>query len=265
MTKVNSIRLKTGEEIECMRVANQIVAEVLTLLKSHTVPGVSTFELDRVSEQCCRDLGGVPAFKGYYGFPASLCASVNEEVVHGIPSRKRILREGDIVSLDFGALYKGFYGDAAVTLAIGQVSERKQHLMDVTEAALYKGIDQALVGKRIDDISKAVQTHAEAAGFSVVRQYVGHGIGTQLHEAPEVPNFSAPGKSSPRLQEGMVLAIEPMINMGTYAVKTLDDQWTVVTADRQPSAHFEHSVAITAAGPVILSQRRDADGGVVPH
>ena len=265
MTKENTIRLKTGEEIERMRLANQIVAEVLTLLKSHAVPGVSTFELDRVSEQCCRDFGAAPAFKGYYGFPASLCASVNEEVVHGIPSRKRILRDGDIVSLDFGALYKGFYGDAAITLPIGEVSERKMHLMLVTEAALYKGIDQAVVGNRIADISKAVQVHAETAGFSVVRQYVGHGIGTQLHEAPEVPNFSAPGKSSPRLQAGMVLAIEPMINIGTYAVKTLGDQWTVVTEDRLPSAHFEHTVAITDAGPVILSRRQDTGIEPVAH
>ncbi len=259
MAKESSIRLKTGEEIERMRAANQIVAEVLELLRSKVAPGVSTHELDRVSEQCCRDLGAVPAFKGYYGFPASLCASVNEEVVHGIPSRKRVLRDGDIISLDFGALYQGFYGDAAITLPVGRISERRALLLQITEESLYKGIEQAVAGNRIDDISRAVQEHAEAAGFSIVRQYVGHGIGTQLHEAPEVPNYRAGGKSSPRLLEGMVIAIEPMVNMGVYQVKTLDDHWTVVTEDRQPSAHFEHSVAITAAGPSILS-RKNASG-----
>ena len=255
MAKANTIRLKTGEELELLRQANQIVAEVLSLLEKAVAPGISTWELDRLSEQCCLDLGATPAFKGYYGFPASLCASINEEVVHGTPSRKRILREGDIISLEFGALYKGFYGDSAITVAVGQVNERTTRLMQVTEESLYKGIAQAQAGNRVSDISKAVQEHAEAAGFSVVRQYVGHGIGTQLHEAPEVPNYSSPGSSSPRLQDGMVLAIEPMINMGTYAVKTLGDKWTVVTEDRRPSAHFEHSVAITAAGPVILSSR----------
>ena len=260
MTKVNTIRLKTGHELELMRQANQIVAAVLTLLEKEAAPGKTTWELDRLSEECCRDFGAVPAFKGYYGFPASLCASINEEVVHGIPSRKRILREGDIVSLDFGVLYKGFYGDSAITVAIGQVSERKKRLMLATEESLYKGIAQAQAGNRMSDISKAVQAHAEAAGFSVVRQYVGHGIGTQLHEAPEVPNYSLPGKSSPRLQEGMVLAIEPMINMGTYGVKTMGDKWTVITEDWQPSAHFEHSVAITSAGPVILSSRVSSSG-----
>lgn len=255
MTKVSAIHLKTGEEIDLMRHANQVVAEVLTLLENEATPGMTTWDLDRLSEECCRDLGAAPAFKGYYGFPASLCASINEEVVHGIPSRKRVLREGDIVSLDFGALYKGFYGDSAITVAIGHVNDRKARLMRVTEESLYKGIAEAQAGNRVSDISKAVQAHAEGAGFSVVRQYVGHGIGTQLHEAPEVPNYCAPDTSSPRLQAGMVLAIEPMINMGTYAVKTLGDRWTVVTEDRQPSAHFEHSVAITSTGPVILSNR----------
>ncbi len=250
-----------------MRQANAIVAEVLATLRDKVAPGVSTFDLDRIAEQCCRDRGGAPAFKGYCGFPASLCASVNEEVVHGIPSRKRILREGDIVSLDFGVLYQGFYGDAALTLPVGRVNERLLRLLAVTEEALYKGIAQAVVGNRVADISRAVQAHVEAAGFSVVRQYVGHGVGAQLHEAPEVPNYHTAKSVSPRLQAGMVLAIEPMVNLGGCGVEVLDDQWTVVTEDRQPSAHFEHSVAITAAGPCILS-RRDGDAAaatVVAH
>ena len=255
MGKVSSIRLKTGEEIARIRAASRIVAQVLEILENAVAPGVSTFELDQLAERHCRECGGVPAFKGYYGFPASLCASINEEVVHGIPSRRRVLQEGDIVSLDFGVLYQGFYGDAAITLPVGRVSERKQQLIQVTEEALYKGIEQARIGNRVADISRAVQEHVEAAGFSIVRQYVGHGVGTQLHEAPEVPNYCTAGKSTPRLLEGMVLAIEPMVNMGGYAVKTLDDHWTVVTEDRQPSAHFEHSVAITATGPRILSRR----------
>lgn len=252
---MGSIRLKTEEEIALMRRANLIVAEVLATLRDRVAPGVSTLELDRTAEQCCRDCGGVPAFKGYCGFPASLCASVNEEVVHGIPSRKRVLREGDIVSLDFGVLYQGFYGDAAISLAVGAVNERRRRLLEVTEEALHRGIAQAVVGNRVADISRAVQAHVEAAGFSVVRQYVGHGIGTQLHEAPEVPNYCTNGKSSPRLLAGMVLAIEPMVNLGGFEVQVLGDQWTVVTEDRQPSAHFEHSVAITESGPRILSRR----------
>ena len=246
-----------------MRRANLIVAEVLSILRNKVAPGVSTFELDQIAEEYCLDCGGIPAFKGYYGFPASLCVSVNEEVVHGIPSRKRILREGDIVSLDFGVLYQGFYGDAAITLPVGAISEKKARLLQVTEEALYKGIAQALTGNRVADISQAVQSHVENAGFSIVRQYVGHGVGAQLHEAPEVPNYRSAGKSSPRLLEGMVIAIEPMVNMGTHQVKTLDDHWTVVTEDRQPSAHFEHSVAITATGPYVLSHKETAGDELV--
>lgn len=254
MSTASGVFLKTAEEIELMRKANLIVAKVLGQLREAIKPGVTTFQLDKISEQTCHDLGGVPAFKGYYGYPASLCASINEEVVHGIPSRKRILREGDIVSLDFGAIYQGFYGDAAVTVPVGTINGRNCELLKITEEALLKGIEQAQIGKRVADIAKAVQTHVETAGFSVVRQYVGHGVGAHLHEEPEVPNYvEGLGKSSPRLKKGMVIAIEPMVNMGTHKVKVLEDQWTVVTQDRKPSAHFEHSVAITEDGPYILS------------
>ncbi len=261
MSETGTITLKTAEEIALIRQADLIVAGVLDLLRRNIRPGLSTMQLDRMAEEYCRDHGGTPAFKGYYDFPCSLCVSINEEVVHGIPSRKRILRAGDIVSLDFGAVFQGFYGDAAITVSVGGTSARKEALMRVTEEALYKGIEQARIGNRVSDIASAVQTHAEAAGFSVVRQYVGHGVGTHLHEAPEVPNYvDSRSKSSPRLQEGMVIAIEPMINMGTHQVKVLDNGWTVVTADRLPSAHFEHSVAITANGPYILSQPGGASG-----
>lgn len=254
MSAASGVFLKTAEEIELMRKANLIVAKVLGQLREVIKPGVTTFQLDKISEQTCHDLGGVPAFKGYYGYPASLCASINEEVVHGIPSRKRILREGDIVSLDFGAIYQGFYGDAAITVPVGTIKGRNCELLKITEEALLKGIEQAQIGKRVADIAKAVQTHVETAGFSVVRQYVGHGVGAHLHEEPEVPNYvEGLGKSSPRLKKGMVIAIEPMVNMGTHKVKVLEDQWTVVTQDRKPSAHFEHSVAITEDGPYILS------------
>lgn len=255
MSGSDAITLKTAEEIELLRRANQIVASVLALLESKVAPGVSTMQLDRWSEECCRDLGAAPAFKGYNGFPGSLCASINEEVVHGIPSRKRVLREGDIISMDFGALCDGFYGDAAITVAVGEVAPQKLELMRVTEESLYKGIEQARVGNRVSDIGRAVQNHAEAAGFSVVRQFVGHGVGRRLHEAPEVPNFVGRNKPSPRLRAGMVLAIEPMINMGVPEVRILDDDWTVVTADRKVSAHFEHTVAVTEKGPDILSGR----------
>lgn len=247
------ISVKTPEEIAIMQQANQIVAGVLDLLKRYVAPGVSTYELDRVAETYCRDHHAVPAFKGYRGFPASLCASINEEVVHGIPSKQRILRNGDIISLDFGTFFKGFYGDAAITVGVGEIQQDRARLLEVTEASLRKGIKQVQIGNRISDISRAIQQHAEKNGFSVVRQFVGHGIGNQLHEAPEVPNY-VQRQASPRILDGMVLAIEPMINLGTAKVKILNDQWTVVTADRKPSAHFEHSVAATSKGPLILSQ-----------
>lgn len=250
----NLVSLKTPEEIEILFQANQIVACVLKLLESNISDGVSTYELDRFAEEYCRDHYAVPAFKGYRGFPASLCASINEEVVHGIPSKRRILRSGDIISLDFGVLFKGFYGDAAITVPVGLVQPRIAQLIEVTQQALDKGIEQAIVGNRISDISRAIQNYSENYGFSVVRQFVGHGIGANLHEPPEIPNY-VQRQASPRILEGMVLAIEPMVNLGTPKVIILKDQWTVVTVDRQPSAHFEHSVAVTNQGPIVLSRR----------
>jgi len=250
----HTIIIKTADEIELLFQANQIVSGVLSLLESKITDGISTLELDRLAEEYCRDYNAQPAFKGYKGFPASLCASVNEEVVHGIPSKTKILRQGDIISLDFGAKYEGFYGDSAITVAVGAIEPRVALLIEVTKAALYKGIDQARIGHRISDVSRAIQRYTEEHGFSVVRQFVGHGIGTNLHEPPEIPNY-VQRQASPRILEGMVLAIEPMVNLGAAKVKILKDQWTVVTADRKPSAHFEHSVAITAQGPRVLSER----------
>ena len=223
------------------------------MLREKAVAGLSTWQLDVWAEEYARQHDAVPAFKGYHGFPGSLCVSINEQVVHGIPSQKVILEEGDIVSIDFGVRYKGFYGDAAVTLTIGKIDVKKADLLKVTRESLYKGIEQARVGKRINDISTAVQNHVEKYGYSVVKQFVGHGIGTALHEGPEVPNYSSDNKTTPRIMAGMVLAIEPMVNLGKYEVKVLKDGWTVVTRDKSPSAHFEHSVAVTESGPLILS------------
>lgn len=251
-TSDNSVILKSPEEIEILYKANQIVGTVLSELKSRICDGITTYALDVIAEECCRDLGAFPAFKGYRGFPASLCASVNEEVVHGIPSKNRVLKNGDIVSLDFGSIFKGYYGDSAITVSVGNVSQEIEKLLAITEMALAAGIKQAVIGNRISDISRSIQNTCEEAGFSVVRQFVGHGIGTELHEPPEVPNY-VQKQPSPRLLEGMVLAIEPMVNLGISKVKILKDKWTVVTADRKPSAHFEHSVAITQDGPRILS------------
>lgn len=239
-----------------MQQANRIVAGVLSLLQEKMCPGLSTYTMDKWAEDYCRDHGAIPAFKGYRGFPGSLCVSINEQVVHGIPSKKTVVREGDIISVDFGTQFKNFYGDSAVTIPVGDVNNKLTDLLDATREALEKGIEQVQIGNRISDISSAVQKHAEKSGFSVVRQFVGHGIGTELHEAPEVPNFFQ-NKSSPRIQEGMVLAIEPMVNAGTHKVKILKDGWTVITADRQPSAHFEHSVAATLDGPLVLSRRNN--------
>lgn len=247
------VTVKTGHEISLMREANQIVAGVLDMLRGKVQGGVSTEQLDRWAREYCHDHGGVPAFKGYRGFPGNLCVSINEEVVHGIPSKKRILRDGDIVSVDFGVKYKGFYGDAAITLPVGEVDPVKERLLRVTEKSLRLAIEQVVVGNRINDVSRAIQDYVEAKGYSVVRQFVGHGIGASLHEPPEVPNF-VQKTSSPRILEGMVIAIEPMVNLGTHKVKILKDRWTVITADRLPSAHFEHSVAATKDGPVVLSE-----------
>ncbi|MCL7487933.1 MAG: type I methionyl aminopeptidase [Desulfobulbaceae bacterium] len=233
--------------------ANQIVAGVLGLLQKKIRPGLTTLKLDRWAEEYCRDHHGEPAFKGYRGFPASLCVSINEEVVHGIPSKKVVLKEGDIVSVDFGVKYQGFYGDAAITIPVGRISPENERLLQVTRQSLDRAVAQVRIGNRIADISRAVQTFVEENGFSVVRQFVGHGIGASLHESPEVPNYVQNKATSPRILEGMVFAIEPMVNAGTHKVKVLKDEWTVVTADRRPSAHFEHSVAATVDGPYVLS------------
>lgn len=248
-----AIILKSPEEIRLMAKANVIVANTLAMLRGKIAAGLSTWQLDQWAEEFARSHGSEPAFKGYRGFPGSLCVSLNHEVVHGIPSRKVILREGDIVSIDFGVRYREFYGDAATSIAVGEIGAEKERLLQVTEESLYKGIAQAVVGNRISDISIAVQDHVEKHGFSIVRQFVGHGIGKQLHEAPEIPNYYR-RERSPRLMAGMVLAIEPMVNIGGHEVKVLRDGWTVVTKDSRSSAHFEHSVAVTDQGPLILSQ-----------
>lgn len=241
------IILKTPEEIQAMERASKLVAETLQALKQQVRPGVTTEDLDRLAEEFIQARGGRPAFKGYRNYPKTLCASINDQVVHGIPS-KRTLKEGDIIGLDLGAVVDGFYGDSAVTVPVGAVPPKVAELLRVTEEALYAGIEQAVVGNRLSDISHAIQQHAEAAGFSVVTDFVGHGIGRQLHEEPQVPNYGKPGQG-PRLQVGMVLAIEPMINMGGSAVQVLDDRWTAVTRDGSLSAHFEHTIAIQSSGP----------------
>src|SRR4029078_3764183 len=247
------IILKTPEEIAVMAKASRVVAEALAVLKDAVKPGVTTDALDRLAEAEIRSRGAVPAFKGYRNYPKTLCASVNEQVVHGIPS-KRKLKEGDIIGLDLGAIVGGFYGDSAVTVAVGRISDETAKLIQVTEEALYLGIKQAIVGNRLTDISNAVQQHAESAGFSVVTEFVGHGIGRQLHEEPQIPNYGKPGQG-PRLQPGMVLAIEPMVNMGRSAVRVLEDRWTAVTVDGSLSAHFQHTIAVQPSGaPRILSQ-----------
>lgn len=252
------ITIKSDEEIKIMREAGRITARILEELKKEIVPGVTTGELDRLAESWIRKEGAEPAFKGYRGksrrpFPASITVSINEEVVHGIPG-KRKLRGGDIVSIDMGVFWQGFCGDSAFTMAIGEVDKRSKKLLEVTREALYKGIEKARAGNRLTDISSAVQAHVEKNGFSVVRDLVGHGIGRSMHEEPQIPNFGPPG-FGPLLERGMVLAIEPMVNMGGYKVRFLADDWTVVTADRSISAHFEHTVAVSENGPVILTQQ----------
>lgn len=247
------IILKSKEEVAKITKASRIVAESLEAVRAYLKPGMTTKELDRFVEKQIRERGGTPAFKGYRNYPATLCISVNEEVVHGIPSPDKVIKEGDIVGLDLGAIYDGFYGDSAVTVAVGEVKPEAKRLIQVTEESLYAGIAQACEGSRLSDISHAVQSHVEQAGFSVVTDFVGHGIGRALHEEPQIPNFGPPGRG-PRLKEGMVLAIEPMVNMGRPAVRVLDDRWTAVTADGSLSAHFEHTIAVTKEGPVILSK-----------
>ncbi len=240
------------EEVARIRESAQIVGKCLLALGREARPGVSTLDLDKVAEKFIRDQGGEPAFLGYRGFPASICASVNEEVVHGIPSAKRILKEGDIVSLDIGVKKAGFYADAARTFPVGTIAPELRRLLDATEKSLAAGIAQVRPEGRVSDISAAIERTVKEAGFSVVRALVGHGVGRALHEEPQVPNYGRPGEG-PKLRVGMVLAIEPMVNAGTADVVTLADQWTVVTADRKRSAHFEHTVAIGAAGPEVLS------------
>jgi methionyl aminopeptidase len=250
------ITLKSAREIEVMRRANVIVAEILAELREKAAPGVTTLELDALAEELTYKKKATPAFKGYQMagrvYPRSLCVSVNEEIVHGIPSG-RVLKDGDIVGIDFGVVYEGFYGDSAVTVGIGKISEDARRLLQVTEQALYRGIEHLRDGKRLGDLSAAIQQTVESAGFSVVRAFVGHGIGKRLHEDPPVPNYGEPERGL-RLKEGMVLAIEPMVNAGSWDVKMREDGWTAVTGDGSLSAHFEHSVAVTANGPYILSQ-----------
>lgn len=246
------IELKNKAQLEHMRKAGKITADTLEVLRQAIRPGVTTQELDQIADDYIRKCGAVPTFKGYNGFPYSICASVNEQVVHGFPSL-RVLESGDIISIDCGATYEGYVGDSAITFAVGEISEELQKLLRVTEESLMLGIKQAFKGNRLYDISHAIQTHVEANGFSVVRDYVGHGIGRAMHEEPQIPNYGKPGRG-PRLDIGMCLAIEPMVNLGTYEVKSLRDHWTVVTKDGKASAHFEHTIAITENGPEIMTR-----------
>ncbi len=244
--------LKTARELGIMKEACVISAQALKLIGSAVEPGVSTYELDKLAEKFILSKGAEPNFKGLYGYPATACISINNEVIHGIPKKNRILKSGDIVSVDLGARFQGYNGDNADTFACGEVSPEAKRLMEVTEASLYEGIAHALSGGRVGDISAAIQGYVESRGYSVVRKYVGHGVGTSLHEAPEIPNFGVSGRGV-RLVPGMTIAIEPMINAGSYDVKVMPDGWTVLTSDGSLSAHFEHTVAITADGPKIMT------------
>ena len=246
------IIIKSKKEIELMREAGKIVADTHELLKEAITPGISTLELDKIAEENIRKYNAIPSFKGYGGFPGTICASINEQVVHGIPGNQ-IVKEGDIISIDIGAYYKGYHADAAKTHGVGIISEENRKLIEVTKESFYEGIKFAKLGYRLSDISHAIQAHVEKHGFSVVRDLVGHGVGTELHEDPQVPNYGPPGKG-PKLKEGMVIAIEPMINAGRYHVKTLLDGWTIVTIDGKNSAHYEHTIAITEDEPLILTK-----------
>ena len=245
------IIIKNNKELDLMRNAGKIVAETLLCVEKKVKPGITTAELDRIAEEFITKHGAKPSFKGLYGFPASLCISVNEQVVHGIPG-SYVLQEGDIISVDCGAFLDGFHGDAARTFAVGKVSDDANRLIQVTEESFFKGIEFANVGNRLSDISHAIQSYVEASGFSVVRDFVGHGIGKMVHEDPEIPNFGRPGRG-PKLMAGMALAIEPMVNAGSYRVTTLGDDWTVVSADKSLSAHYENTIAILPEGPEILT------------
>ncbi len=242
---------KSEKEIREISKSNRIVAQVLDEVSKMIQPGITTLELDRYAEKRAREMGAIPAFKGYRGYPASLCTSVNEEIVHGIPS-KRAVKKGDILSLDFGVVLNGFYGDAAVTLPVGDISPTAVELINTVKESLYEGIKKAVSGNRISDISAAVQNYVESKGFNVIRNFVGHGIGFSLHEEPQIPNFGVPGQG-PKIKPGMVLAVEPMISAGKWDVEILKDNWTAVTKDGSLSAHYEHTIAVTAEGPKILS------------
>lgn len=246
---------KSEAEIELMRKSSQIVARILSELREMVKPGIETRALDLYAENRARELGAIPAFKGYRGYPASLCVSINEEIVHGIPSSRK-LKEGDIVSLDFGVIYQGYYGDAAITVPVGEVSDLAKKLIEVAERSFFRGLEQMKEGNRLSDISAAIQAEVEKAGFSVIRAFVGHGIGRSLHEEPQVPNFGQPGHG-PRLKPGLTLAIEPMIAAGHWEVEVLDDGWTAVTQDRSLAAHYEHTVALTEKGAEILTLNHD--------
>ena len=245
------IVIKSPDELELMRQAGRVVGRVLEEMRNQVGVGVTTAQLDKKAESLCRDMGAKPAFKGYRGYPFSLCCSVNHEVVHGFPGKRQLV-EGDIISMDFGAILEGFYGDSAITVPVGEINGEAQRLMQATKASLEAGIEQMLPGNRLGDVSAAVQKVVEDAGFSVVRQFVGHGIGRKLHEDPQLPNYGDPGKGI-MLKTGMVIAIEPMVNAGHWEVKVLDDGWTAVTVDGMLSAHFEHSVAVTDDGPRVMS------------
>ncbi len=248
------INCKSQAEVEKMRRSGQIVRQVLQEVKAMVAPGVSTMDLERAAEDKIRELGAKPAFKGYYDYPCVLCTSVNNEIIHGIPSAKRVLKEGDIVSIDCGVVLDGYYGDSAITVPVGgKVSDELKKLLEVTETSLKKAIEEVRLGKTVGDVGAAVQEYVEANGFSVVRDFVGHGIGTRLHEDPQVPNYGTRGHGT-RLREGMVLAIEPMVNIGKPGARVLDDKWTAVTEDGSYSAHFEHCVAVTKNGPLVLTE-----------
>jgi len=253
------ILLKSPRELALMRKAGYVLAEVTERLTAWVGPGLSTQEIDEEVEDFIRARGAAPAFKGYRGFPATICVSINDEVVHGIPSPRRRLKEGDIVGLDLGCIVEGYYADCALTLAVGEVAPRVRELLDVTRDSLARAVAACWPGRRLSDVSHAVQQHVEAHGFAVVRQFVGHGIGRDLHEDPQVPNFGEPGRG-PQLKPGMVLAIEPMVTMGSWEVRVLEDRWTAVTVDGSLAAHFEHTVAETAAGPEMVTRKTEPDG-----
>ena len=253
------IILKSQDELEKMYCAGQVVWEVLNELRGMAKPGVSTMDLEQAAEKRSAARGARPAFKGYLGYPCVLCASINEEVVHGIPSARRKLAEGDIISLDFGVALEGYYADAAVTVPVGRIAPETQRLLEVTRESLDRAIEQVRPGRRLSDISHAVESWTVQHGFSVVRDFVGHGIGTKMHEEPQLPNFGEPGRG-PRLEAGMVLAIEPMVNAGSPEVEVKEDKWTAVTRDGRRSAHFEHTVAVTTNGPWILTRPREVSG-----